>query len=49
MPRNSSTDRTGMRVTVYVDPGSQNLVANGDFVSVTITASGNWRLPSDQW
>lgn len=49
VPRNSSTDRTGMMVTVYVDPASQHLVAAGDSVAVIIMASGNWRLPSDQW
>ncbi len=49
VPRNSSTDRSGMLVNVYVDPGSQHLVAEGDSVAVTIMASGNWRLPSDQW
>lgn len=49
VPRNSSTDREGMLVTVYVDPSSQHLVATGDYVSVIIMASGNWRLPSDQW
>ena len=49
VPRNSSTDREGMRVTVYVDPASQNLVASGDSVAVIIMATGNWRLPSDQW
>lgn len=49
VPRNSSTDRSGMLVNVYVDPGSQHLVAEGDSVAVTITGTGNWRLPSDQW
>ncbi len=49
VPRNSSTDREGMRVTVYVDPSSQSQVATGDYVSVIIMATGNWRLPSDQW
>lgn len=49
VPRNSSTDRAGMIVTVYVAPGSQSQVRTGDYVSVTIMASGNWRLPSDQW
>ena len=49
VPRNSSTDRSGMLVNVYVDPGSQHLVSSGDTVAVTIKATGNWRLPSDQW
>ncbi len=49
VPRNSSTNRSGMLVNVYVDPSSQHLVSTGDSVAVTIMASGNWRLPSDQW
>ena len=49
VPRNSSTNREGMLVTVYVNPASQHLVATGDSVSVIIMATGNWRLPSDQW
>jgi len=49
VPRNSSTDTAGMRVTVYVAPTAQAQVRTGDYVSVTILATGNWRLPSDQW
>ncbi len=49
VPRNSSTNRSGMLVNVYVDPASQHLVSSGDSVAVTIMATGNWRLPSDQW
>lgn len=49
VPRNSSTDREDFLVNVYVDPSSQHLVSHGDSVSVTITGTGNWRLPSDQW
>lgn len=49
VPRNSSTDVSGMRVTVYVNPQEQSLVRNDDSVAVTIMATGNWRLPSDQW
>lgn len=49
VPRNSSTDRTGMLVTVYVAPTAQSLVRIEDSVNVIIMATGNWRLPSDQW
>lgn len=49
VPRNSSTDTAGMRVTVYVSPSAQSQVRTGDVVAVTIMATGNWRQPSDQW
>jgi len=44
VPRNSGTGVDGMRVTVYVADTEQDRVQPDDFVSVTITGHGNWKL-----